>query len=83
MKHNLFSLPVEVRLQIYEKVLVLSEPIIFVADKGPALPPLFLRQKYGLSPTLLRTNRKVYEETRPLLYSKNCFKFPDVYNESF
>lgn len=35
MTVNFFSFTPEIRLMIYSELLVLSEPIIFVADYGP------------------------------------------------
>lgn len=72
------DLPVEIRLRIYTYILILAEPIIFVADYGPSSPPLFRYRRDGLCPALLRVNRKIYHEAVPLLYSQNRFQFPDV-----
>jgi hypothetical protein len=75
---NFFNLPTEIRLEIYSELLVLSEPIVFVADHGPSSPPLFRAERDGLSPALLRTNRRVHHEASPLLYSNNRFQFPEI-----
>src|SRR5712664_1713718 len=73
MSMNFLNLPAEIRLQIYEELLVLSEPIGF-----PSSPPLFLRESaFGLCPALLRASKSVYREASPLLYSRNRFDFSD------
>ena len=68
----------EIRLQIYSELLVLSEPIVFVADYGPLSPPLFRSKRDGLCPALLRVNKMMYSEASTLLYSNNRFRFPEV-----
>jgi hypothetical protein len=75
---NLLDIARELRLQIYSEVLVLSEPIVFVADDDSPSRPLFWSEKDELCPALLRVNKLVYNEASPILYSKNCFQFPDV-----
>ena len=55
-KTGFSDLPTKIRLKIYSKLLVLSEPIEFVADYGPPLPTLFRSRKDGLHPAILRTN---------------------------
>ncbi|KAF2475817.1 uncharacterized protein BDR25DRAFT_339807 [Lindgomyces ingoldianus] len=69
----------EIRLKIYSELLVLSEPIQFVADYGPLSPPLFRSRRDGLYTAILRVNRIVYGEASSLLYSNNRFRFPEVY----
>lgn len=75
---NLFDFPAELRLKIYSELLVLPEPIVFVADSGSP-SPLFLSRRYNLWPALLRVNKKVHDEAISLLYSDNCFQFPDIF----
>jgi hypothetical protein len=79
---GLLDLPAELRLEIYSKLLILPEPIEFVADYGPSLPPLFRSGRDGLHPAILRTNRKMYGEASPLLYSNNRFQFPEVFSSA-
>ena len=69
----------EIRLKIYSELLVLSEPIKFVADFGPPSPPLFRSRRDQLYPAILRASRMVYDEAIPLLYRSNRFQFPEVY----
>ncbi|KAI8948200.1 hypothetical protein F4801DRAFT_469400 [Xylaria longipes] len=79
MAMNFFSLPAEIRLQVYSELLVLPEPIVFEADSGPPSPPLFRSNRDGLCPALLRVNKQVYSEASSLLYSNNRFRFPDIF----
>jgi hypothetical protein len=76
---NFFGFVTEIRLKIYSELLVLSEPIVFVADYGPPSPPLFRSKRDGLYPALLRVNKKAYREANPLVYSNNRFRFPDIF----
>jgi hypothetical protein len=78
MPMNLFNFPTEIRLKIYEKLLVLSEPIAFETFQDPSWPGLYLSRRYGLCPAILRVNKRTYAEARSLLYSSNRFKFSDI-----
>jgi hypothetical protein len=78
MPTNFFNFAAEIRLKIYEELLVLSEPITFKATCDPSWPPLFLSKRYGLCPALLRANKRVQHEASPLLYSGNRFGFSDL-----
>jgi len=78
-KMGFSDLPTEIRLEIYSELLVLSEPIDFLADRGPLSPPLFRSRRHKLHPAVLRVSRMVHGEASPLLYSNNCFRFPEVY----
>lgn len=75
---NIFDIALEIRLKIYSELLVLSEPIVFVADYGPSSPRLFRSERDGLSPVLLRINKRIHSEANTLLYSKNRFQFPKL-----
>ena len=76
-KLNLFSLPFEIRLLIYDQLLVQSDDLLrtfctckFCADlKNPSIG------RECLNPALLRTSRAVHDEALPILYSKNIFSF--------
>jgi hypothetical protein len=58
-------LPPELRLRIYEHLLVASTPLKgIVARRG---------SKYGLSTSILRTNAQIYAEARAAFFSKNTF----------
>ncbi|RDW72894.1 hypothetical protein BP6252_06801 [Coleophoma cylindrospora] len=75
---SLSDIPIEIRLRIFSELLVLSEPIEFVAKYGPLSPPLFRRRRDGLYPAILRVSRMMHLEASPLLYSMNRFHFPAV-----
>jgi hypothetical protein len=74
MSMNFFNFAAEIRLMIYEELLVLSEPITFETTWDPSRP-LSLSKRYGLCPALLRANKRVNREASPLLYSGNRFRF--------
>lgn len=76
---NIFDIAPEIRLKIYSELLVLSEPIVFVADYGPSSPPLFRSKRDGLCPALLRINKRMYNEANTLFYSNNRFRFPVLF----
>ena len=48
MPTNFFNFAAEIRLKIYEELLVLSEPITFKTTCDPSWLPLFLSKRYGL-----------------------------------
>ncbi|KAL8748246.1 MAG: hypothetical protein Q9184_007470 [Pyrenodesmia sp. 2 TL-2023] len=66
MSSNFFSLPREIRDQIYEPVLLHREPIDPWVDYNG-------HQK--LTPGLLRANKAVHREASSLFYARNCFGF--------
>lgn len=76
---NFSKIAIKIPLKIHSELLVHSGPINFVADFGPPSPPLFRRQRDGLCPAVLRVSRMIHRETIPLLYSSNCFRFPEVF----
>jgi hypothetical protein len=83
MSMNFFDFPAEIRLQIYEELLVLSEPVTLMlglqlSENNPPRPAVFLHKRYGLCPALLRASKSVYHEASPLLYSRNRFEFTDL-----
>ncbi|KAI4213284.1 MAG: hypothetical protein LQ351_004025 [Letrouitia transgressa] len=61
---HFFSLPLEIRLCIYEHVLVVTSPVTICTH--PRSPDLKL--------SLLLTCRQIYNEAHPIFYSKNTFK---------
>ena len=77
---NFFNFPAEIRLQIYEELLVSSELIKFktTEDSELSLPPLVLFKRYGLCPAALRANKTVHREANELLYTRNRFEFIDL-----
>ena len=67
------SLPLEIRLLIYNELLIQSNDLLrtFCRCKFCA----YLPGRECLNPTLLRTNRAIYDEALPILYSQNVFLF--------
>ena len=76
---NFFNITRETKLRIYIELLVNSGPIDFIADYEPRSPPLFRRQRHGLYPAILCVSREIHREASPVLYSSNCFRFPEVF----
>lgn len=77
---NFFNIAREIKLRIYSELLVNSGPIDFIADYGPPSPPLFRRQRHGLYPAVLCVSKEIHREASPVLYSSNCFRFPEVFS---
>ncbi|KAH7359749.1 hypothetical protein BKA66DRAFT_445259 [Pyrenochaeta sp. MPI-SDFR-AT-0127] len=65
MPTNFLSLPSEIRNNIYERLLVLQEPIEFRYSKFERLQ--------NLTPELLLVNKTIYREASSLMYAQNCF----------
>lgn len=83
MPFRILDLPTEIRLKIYEEVLVLPRPVTLVSVYQVSDGPINISQGSGLCPALLRVNRAVYREASPLLYAKNCFQFPVIWTGLF
>jgi hypothetical protein len=80
---NFSSFPSEIQNQIYEELLVLSEPIIIeMATEGsrsirgvlPNTNNWLTWGKLGLCPAILLANKQIHREATSLLYSMNCFR---------
>ncbi|QSZ33680.1 hypothetical protein DSL72_005251 [Monilinia vaccinii-corymbosi] len=65
---TLNKVPLEIRLTIYEKLLV--NPILGTTKAITGSIRHGLGAKYGLTPAILRTSRKIYEEALPVLYDQ-------------
>lgn len=66
-------LPAELRLMVYEHLLVTQAPI-----RGQAARK---RKNYGLDLTIMRVNRQTYTESKAIFYGKNTFyvtSYPDI-----
>jgi hypothetical protein len=63
---HFFDLPTELLLKIYSELLVHTIRIEFLDSAR-------ITDGLGLYPALLRVNKSVYNEARPLLYSENRF----------
>ena len=71
------KLPVEVRVMIYRRLLVSSEPIL-KAHELIGYKTIVAGNHHPISDLdsrLMRTCRAVYEETLPILYGNNIFEF--------
>ncbi|KAF2116862.1 hypothetical protein BDV96DRAFT_645266 [Lophiotrema nucula] len=64
------KIPVEIRLQIYEYLVVANEPLKGRTARNGA--------RYGLSLPILRTNRQVYDEAQDLFFGKNTFYITSI-----
>ena len=79
---NFFSLPCEIRILIYNQLLIQSDKLLrtlctckFCTQlKYPTTGTPTMGTEC-LTPSLLRTNRAIYDEALPILYSKNTFSF--------
>ncbi|KAF6512777.1 hypothetical protein HZS61_007583 [Fusarium oxysporum f. sp. conglutinans] len=75
---DLFAFPVEVRLKIYSQLLLVHPALINLEKREyPSPARLRLEESIDLCPALLRISKQVYDEAVPLLYSDNCFHFPE------
>ena len=71
------SLPLEIRLLIYDKLLIQTDDLLrtFCTCKFCANLDSPTIGREFLNPTLLRTNKAIFNEALPILYSKNVFSF--------
>ncbi|KAI1273006.1 hypothetical protein F5Y07DRAFT_277586 [Xylaria sp. FL0933] len=79
---DFFNFPPEIRLKIYSEVLIQDDTVEFRATYGGRSPGFYRLQRQGLSPAVLRTCKTMNAEALPLLYSGNCFGFPDSYTST-
>ncbi|PVH69604.1 hypothetical protein DL98DRAFT_168715 [Cadophora sp. DSE1049] len=70
MSGNIFSLPSELRNNIYEQLLVLQKPVACSTQQR-----LKQFQLGALTPGLLRANKAVHLEASSMLYAQNRFDF--------
>ena len=70
---NFLDIPLEIRLSIYEILLVTAEPISILnfAESRDRLMP---HQSLGLSPRIIETCRQVRDEAHAILYGYNTFR---------
>jgi hypothetical protein len=70
------DLPLELRLDIYEYILVSDEPISFgnrSAFLHPPMTSLAITNPLGRYLPLTQVSRQIRDETTPLLYGQNTF----------
>ncbi|ORY12315.1 hypothetical protein BCR34DRAFT_563899 [Clohesyomyces aquaticus] len=63
--HFLDTLPLELRLIVYEEVLLANTPLQGRVSRKDT--------KYGLSPSLLAVNQQIYQEAHQIFFGKNTF----------
>ncbi|EMC99046.1 hypothetical protein BAUCODRAFT_146031 [Baudoinia panamericana UAMH 10762] len=72
--HELISLPLELRKDIYELVLVVKEDIRVLATGDTSVRSNLTRPPYQ-QPSIMRVSRQIREETLPIYYGQNVFHF--------
>lgn len=75
---RLLSLPYELREIIYQYVLVVAPPLYLYHDRGSDKIQLFTPERRRQWLALLFTNRQIYVEATPILYSSAQFTIIDV-----
>jgi hypothetical protein len=68
--HFLDRLPPELRLAVYEYLVVTKEPLKGIPARND--------HDYGLNLDILRTNRQIHEEAKSLFYGKNTFYITSI-----
>ncbi|KAJ8058339.1 hypothetical protein OCU04_012531 [Sclerotinia nivalis] len=80
-KLNFFDLIIEIRLKIYQELLVVAKPISFNTSFGTGYSGHFdadAKESVGPSLQLLRVNKQIYLEATPILYLNNTFELSHV-----
>ena len=72
-----FKLLPECRLEVYEKVLAVPHPLYLFQEPGGRVET-FAPEKPTRWLAILHTNRAIYHEARPVLYSTNNFHLVDI-----
>lgn len=75
---NIFSLPVEIRENIYRRVLIVRHPLFLFQDPGSQVVETFGPERPFRWLALLYTNRQVHDEATTVLYGLNTFTFMDT-----
>ncbi|TEY41015.1 hypothetical protein BOTCAL_0408g00140 [Botryotinia calthae] len=84
LKVNFFDLSIEIRLKIYEELLVVPEPLSLILSSSPGDPTksITIRKNSDcLSPRLLRVNQQIHHEATPLLYRNNRFHLSRLHRD--
>ncbi|OOQ91418.1 hypothetical protein PEBR_00585 [Penicillium brasilianum] len=74
---DILALPLEVRYDIFERVLAVPEPLHIFQDPGCPLE-VFIPNKPYVWLALLRTSRQISYEARAVLYGANRFTIEEV-----
>ncbi|TGO23783.1 hypothetical protein BPAE_0122g00390 [Botrytis paeoniae] len=83
-KLKFLDLTIEIRLKIYEELLVAPEPLslIFSSSPGDSAQLIAAREDSDcFSPQLLRVSKQFHHEATPLLYRNNRFHLSRLYEE--
>ncbi|TGO44466.1 hypothetical protein BCON_0514g00050 [Botryotinia convoluta] len=83
-KLNFLDLTIEIRLKIYEELLVAPEPLSLIFTSSPGDPAQLIAVREDsdcLSPQLLRVSKQIHHEATPLLYSNNQFHLSRLHQE--
>ncbi|KAM0154037.1 hypothetical protein ACHAPG_006737 [Botrytis cinerea] len=73
-KLHFFDLAIEIRLKIYNELLIASDSGSLEIKSSETSPShLILSKKYRLCPAILRINKQIHLEASPILYSSNKF----------
>lgn len=83
-KLNFLDLSIEIRLKIYEELLVVPEPLSLILSSSPGdrTKSIIIRQGSTCpSPQLLRVNQQIHREATPLLYRKNRFHLSRLHRD--
>jgi hypothetical protein len=73
-----FSLPREVRDDIYQRVLLVTHPLHFFQQTGSEVVEMFVPERPVRWLALLYTNREVREDASAVLYGLNHYTFMDT-----
>lgn len=74
---SFFSLPIEIRRDIYKRVLVVPHPLIFFQEEGCPVESLVPEKPYAWL-SLIYTNRQISEEARAVLYGSSYFTLEET-----
>lgn len=75
-RSKFLSLPIEIRNNIYEKVLAVSQPLHIFQDRGCPVESFIPGKPYAWL-ALLYTNRQISQEAGGALYRSNKFSFQE------
>ncbi|KAG9231370.1 hypothetical protein BJ875DRAFT_517407 [Amylocarpus encephaloides] len=75
---SFFSLPGDIRNNIYRRVLVVGHPLFLFQDTGSTVVETFAPDRPFRWLALLYTNRQVHDEASAVLYGLNHFTFMDT-----
>jgi hypothetical protein len=75
---SIFSLPVDIRNNIYRRVLIVPHPLYLFQDTGSQVVETFAPDRPSRWLALLYTNRQIHDEARAVLYGLNSFTFMDT-----